>query len=638
MGFAQVSARSAVAKKTTVYGSFRGVDFSVDPSLVDDNRSPYAVNLISDTGGMPEKRLGWRSLHNIEKPVNGLFHCELNGNGINIAHGGTKIYKFTDESCEVLKENVTSHKSCAFYGQVESKNYLFILTGGEYLMFDGTEITEVGEKAYIPKVATLQGPDGAAGSTLYPVNLLTKKRQEGFIGTESGTVYKLLSKPIDSIDKIEILNSGTGKKDVLSTDKYTADLTNGKVTFKTAQPATLKNEDNIFITYSVTNDANKDYPNIISQMTNAVTYGESAGGQVFFCGNGKYKNRIYYSFPNNAAYIPDTFFVQAGTEESKCMGFLRMGRYLEVIKEDNGQDGTVYQIYVTTNEESSTVTGGISVQIEQGAVGVGAISSYSFATLLDEPMFLSRRGIFAMCSTNVLAERTMKNRSYYIDAKLTKEDNLETAAAVEWNGYYLLAINEKCYVLDSKNKSYRGNRTYTSDEYIYEAYYWENFPAVCFLEHMGELYFGTTEGKICKLNTDRTKMDRFNDDGKAITAMWSTKNDDDGASYLYKTMQKKGCAVTIKPYTRSSCKIYFSKDGNPDTFIRKGLMDIFTWDDLDFERFSFNTNDSPQDIYLKKKVKKYKRLQLIALNDGLNEGFGILQIAKTFTVGNYAKK
>ena len=36
MGFAQVTARSAVAKKTTVYGSFRGVDFSVDPSLVDD--------------------------------------------------------------------------------------------------------------------------------------------------------------------------------------------------------------------------------------------------------------------------------------------------------------------------------------------------------------------------------------------------------------------------------------------------------------------------------------------------------------------------------------------------------------------------------------------------------------------------
>ena len=67
-------------------------------------------------------------------------------------------------------------------------------------------------------------------------------------------------------------------------------------------------------------------------------------------------------------------------------------------------------------------------------------------------------------------------------------------------------------------------------------------------------------------------------------------------------------------------------------------MDIFTFEDIDFERFSFNTNESPQDIYLKKKVKKYKRLQLIIVNDGLNEGFGILQIAKTYKVGNYARK
>jgi hypothetical protein len=67
-------------------------------------------------------------------------------------------------------------------------------------------------------------------------------------------------------------------------------------------------------------------------------------------------------------------------------------------------------------------------------------------------------------------------------------------------------------------------------------------------------------------------------------------------------------------------------------------MDIFTFDDFSFERLSFNTNDSPQDIYLKKKVKKYKRLQIIIKNDVVNEGFGIFQITKTFAVGNYAKK
>ena len=67
-------------------------------------------------------------------------------------------------------------------------------------------------------------------------------------------------------------------------------------------------------------------------------------------------------------------------------------------------------------------------------------------------------------------------------------------------------------------------------------------------------------------------------------------------------------------------------------------MDIFTFEDFSFERLSFNTNDSPQDIYLKKKVKKYKRLQIIIRNDSVSEGFGIFQIAKTYAVGNYAKK
>ena len=46
----------------TRYARFRGVDFSTDPALVDPSRSPFAPNLVSDAGGMPEKRPGWRNL------------------------------------------------------------------------------------------------------------------------------------------------------------------------------------------------------------------------------------------------------------------------------------------------------------------------------------------------------------------------------------------------------------------------------------------------------------------------------------------------------------------------------------------------------------------------------------------------
>ena len=66
-------------------------------------------------------------------------------------------------------------------------------------------------------------------------------------------------------------------------------------------------------------------------------------------------------------------------------------------------------------------------------------------------------------------------------------------------------------------------------------------------------------------------------------------------------------------------------------------MDIFRWDDIDFERFTFNSNESPQEIYFNKKQKKYKRLMIVIRNDSLNEPFGIHEIVKTFTYNNYSK-
>jgi hypothetical protein len=192
-------------------------------------------------------------------------------------------------------------------------------------------------------------------------------------------------------------------------------------------------------------------------------------------------------------------------------------------------------------------------------------------------------------------------------------------------------------VLDSKNKSYK-ERSIASYDYNYECYYWTNIPAICLLSANGELYFGTEDGRICKFNTDIEVLDKYSDDGKAIVAAWSTTNDDDNAPHLYKSMTKKGCLVTIKPYTRSSATIYVAKDGNPRQKLRNGFMDILDWNDIDYNRFTFNTNESPQDIFFQKKVKNYKRLQIIVENDTVNEGFGILQIVKTYTVGNYAKK
>lgn len=75
MRFAGMTQQSSV--KTARYTAFRGVDMSSDPTKVQSERSPYAPNLVSDSGGFPEKRVGWRTISSIDAPVNGLFHALL---------------------------------------------------------------------------------------------------------------------------------------------------------------------------------------------------------------------------------------------------------------------------------------------------------------------------------------------------------------------------------------------------------------------------------------------------------------------------------------------------------------------------------------------------------------------------------
>ena len=105
----------------------------------------------------------------------------------------------------------------------------------------------------------------------------------------------------------------------------------------------------------------------------------------------------------------------------------------------------------------------------------------------------------------------------------------------------------------------------------------------------------------------------------------------------FKTLNKKGNVLTLLPYDRSSVTISLSKDGNPPIEIGTWQMDIFNWKVIDFSRFTFNSNSSAQDAFLRKKVKKYKRLQVIFENDAIYEPFGIIGYTKTYSIGNFAK-
>lgn len=608
---------SSPAIHSTTYNQFKGVDFSTDPMLVDKSRSPYAVNLISDSGGMPEKRPGWRTLVRQEGRVNGLWRCEIEEVPHLIAHISTKILEWKEDgSTTVLKDGVNDDRSTAFF----LLGKLYILTGTEYLQFDGTAVTDV--EPYIPTVVVNRLP-GGGGDFIESLNLIGDKWIEEFIGDGTAKEYQLSYTKVGSEAAVKIYEGSEWVDKVQGTD-YTVDTEKGKVIF-TAAPAkaTLPN-----VKITASKDGGKK--DKIRKGKSAEVYNDQV---VFVAGAEKGADyRSGYGKPN---YFPDTGYDRVGTDETDIMGYCKIGEYLGIIKESNSQDSTIFLRWheQQTNEDGVTET---VYRKKQGVVGVGAISRHAIGMLQDEPLFLSRQGIFALTSNAVTFERTVQNRSEFLDFKLTREEGLENAVCCEWKTYFLVAVNGHCYLLDSKQPA---SKSRNNSSFVYEGYYWENIPARCFLSIGGALYFGTEDGRVCKLNSDIVGVSQHNDDGEAIKAIWSTMSDDDGHSQRMKTMVKKGCAVTIKPMSRSSAKISVRTEKDPaEKMIRQGTMDIFDWSDIAFDRLTFNSNDAPQDIMLKHKVKKYKRLQFFVMNDELNEGFGVFQITKSYMVLGLAKR
>ena len=611
--------------KTTRYGDFRGVDFSTDASLVDTYRSPWSINMLADTGGMPEKRPGWRTLQRLEGPVHGIWFLQKDGTHF-VAHAGEKLYTWkAGEEARMVLDGLHNEGNSA--GAVMG-GMLYIVTGGDFVSFDGSEAKHV--EGYVPTTIIARDPKGG-GVTYQAVNLLTGRQKNEFIPDGSSRIYQLSGDNLTD-DPVEV----TVRGESLVYDKdFTVNRAKGTVTFLGDAPAapTAGQEGEVVITFTVEVEG---YRERILGCNILTTYGVGANDRMVFSGNPEHKNVDWTSGLNDPTYIPDLSYSVVGGEETAIMGYRRIGEYLAIIKEDNGQDSTVFMRSAGTTESGTAV-----FPLKQSIAGVGAVAKGGFGNILDDQMFLSRDGVFALASNVITAERIVQNRSFYVDRLLTKEEGLEKAVAESWIGMYIVAINDHAYLLDGRqNKSYKPK---SQGDFVYECYYWTNFPAVC-LRNVKEgatetLLFGTADGRVCRMNTDIDTMKKYSDDGEPITAIWSTKSDDDGNVALLKTMIKKGNSVTIKPYARSSAKVCFRTDKDTvDWQAAYDTMDIFSWEDIDFSRFTFNANDAPQEIMFNTKVKKYKRLQIIIKNDSLNEGFGIFSVIKHFVLGNFAKR
>lgn len=663
---AKISGKSP-AMAAVVYDRLKGVDFSTDQSLIDTARSPFALNLVSGPGGYPEKRPGWRTLQRLEGHIYGLHVGMVKGENVYLVHCGDEILRWWPgdpaKGTVQLRNGVNQNYSRSFVHQ----DRIFILTGTEYLVygiFDGAAaIKPVSDIATVPTTYFNSSPMGLDGVPLQDRNILTNRRTVGFLGnyvetetSESGdNVFALPYENIDAsnmvvkvkdpdtLEWVEYRQDTSGKWKLTRYkpgDGYNGTLVRGykwefssndfshgtipeksfivDATFGVVgiHPAPWKNEageDNVEITFDLAPQDGEDTADTLSKCDTFAVFEE----RIWLTGNPEKPAFDWHSDADDPAYFPDTGYTRVGTAGTEIMGYLQVGTAQAVVKAEGSQDASLYLRTVGTLNDLT------AFPIKQGVSGQGAISKRAFSNILDDPLYLARNGVFAVSSNIVTEQRTLANRSRFLDPKLTREANLKEAVACSWNGMYLLSMTDgTVYVMDGKQeKSYQEN-SLTGAGYNYEAYHWNNMPATCWLPEGAELYFGTADGRICKLNTDIGGVEKYNDDGAPIRAVRATRVEFCGDFLRYKTMVKKGSGLLMQPYSRSSVKVYVRTDRTKAQDFFKAALD----DDDCAEVISpedFGAWEEARVVPFKKKVKKWKWIQIIVENNEINEGFGV---------------
>jgi hypothetical protein len=232
-------------------------------------------------------------------------------------------------------------------------------------------------------------------------------------------------------------------------------------------------------------------------------FGYKGQDTLFLSGNKQYLNKDFYSYTveEDFTYFPADNIQTFGSASSAVKAYMHIADgTLAVLKEPFGNEPTIYYRSVNYIIDDIGATK-IQYPVTQGAVGEGAINAYTVGALTGDNLFVSENGIFGLTLVDniVVNERYARERDRFIHSKLIKHD-LSNAVATIYQGRYLLAVDNVCYVLDSRYKS--TEQQDKDDTFAYESWYWDNIPARCFCVYNNELYFGTNSGGLCKFSKD----------------------------------------------------------------------------------------------------------------------------------------
>ena len=607
---AQFAIPAQAARSVLSIDNFYGIDYTNDPGNVDTKQSPNAPNMIRDVPGKVRKCMGYHTVHTFEGRINGYHRRKEDTEGI--IHAGTKLFKMDGSQ---LYDSMNDERSKSW----EFDDKLYIIDGKKLVVFDGTSVS--GVTGYVPLLTISKDPNGG-GTDYEALNLLQPKFRERFLGTATAKEFHLSFSGLDSTPvTAKVLNSSGDWVNKTEGTDFSVNRTTGVVTFNTAPgESPVTGEDNVEIEAARTVEG---YADRINKCTIGILFGvNGASDRLFLSGNPDYINYDWYSGQNDPTYFPDTGYSVVGTSKSAIVGYSIINNYLATHKDDLEVDRNVII------RAGNLVDSEPAFPITNTLQGPGAIAKHSFAYLGTEPVFLTRLGIYAITPSDINGERYSQDRSYYLNGALLKEANLEDAYGCTHKDLYWLCLNGVAYILDGlQSLGTTPNEPYSNRQYA--CFYRTNLPARIMWVEDNELYFGTTDGKVCQFYNDPDSIFSYNDDGQPIHAIWETP--DLFGKYFYQNKTWRYLALQIASAARTGVRVMAQKRG-----VWQDIKDEHTktryliFSQIVFSSFTFSNDNTAKTIPIKIRIKKVDKTRFRLENDSLNEPFGLMQIALEF--------
>lgn len=669
------SGGSSPVKKILEITSFAGIDLSSAPADIDTKRSPDAPNMMPDSKGNPIKRPGFSFVENLPGRINGSYAL----GDKRVIHAGDALFLNGEKIWDGMADEISS-------GQIV-KDKLYIFDGFEALVFDGNDVSPISEKAYVPTVLISKNADEAVkevvlkgdgvskefileavpleiisvtstganneaeiveekivfdtapaedekivikarfkqepgGTPKEEFNLISRRWKESFLcdtGTEKA--FTLSQQNLSEEAVIVSVKDAEGKWQTKTegTD-FSVDRVNGKILFNSpVLKAPVTGEDNVIIEAAKYFDG---YENKINLCCKSITY--NTGGtsdRIFVCGNAEEKNKDFWCASGDPTYWPDTYYSEVTNEFSEIIGYSIIEGYLAA-HISPALDGRSVVLRGTSVDD----LGNASFPVIKHLQGEEAFAANSFVYMEKEPLFITKRGVYAITAEDVSGEKYTQNRSYFINKILCDEENLENAYCIKWKQFYIISVpkTEKLYFMDTSQRSYQRGEPLSS--YQYECYLWTGIPARVLWEENGQLFFGDEEGNVCCFKKDlaaiQTYVDYSKDGDKAIEAYWTFP--DFLGDTFWKNKTIRTVAIQLAPFVQN--KVVLEKKISGTWEVLKtwaAKISYFSWSALDWAEFTWSKDFTYRTISAKVKIKKFDKVGFRASCADKYKAFGL---------------